>query len=78
MCGIVGILNLIERLPAEVDVLLGDSSKARKVLGWEPSTSLREGMTRTYAWIEQQYADRKNDDHAREIQIKPEVLHRPS
>jgi GDPmannose 4,6-dehydratase len=26
--------------PAEVDLLIGDSSKARKVLGWEPRTSL--------------------------------------
>ncbi len=25
--------------PAEVDTLLGDSSRARKVLGWEPTTS---------------------------------------
>jgi hypothetical protein len=28
--------------PAEVDVLLGDSSKARKVLGWKPEIDLRE------------------------------------
>jgi GDPmannose 4,6-dehydratase len=28
--------------PAEVDVLLGDASKARKVLGWEAETSLDE------------------------------------
>jgi len=28
--------------PTEVDVLLGDSSKARRVLGWEPKTSLEE------------------------------------
>jgi GDPmannose 4,6-dehydratase len=26
--------------PAEVDILLGDSSKARKALGWAPETSL--------------------------------------
>ncbi|MCX7900261.1 MAG: GDP-mannose 4,6-dehydratase, partial [Methylocystis sp.] len=26
--------------PAEVDVLLGDSSKARKALGWEPNITL--------------------------------------
>ena len=26
--------------PAEVDVLLGDSSKAQQVLGWRPETSL--------------------------------------
>lgn len=28
--------------PAEVDLLLGDSSKAREVLGWEPKVSFRE------------------------------------
>jgi GDPmannose 4,6-dehydratase len=28
--------------PAEVDVLLGDASKARRVLGWEPSVSLED------------------------------------
>jgi GDPmannose 4,6-dehydratase len=28
--------------PAEVDVLLGDSSKARKALSWEPETSLEQ------------------------------------
>lgn len=28
--------------PAEVDVLLGDSSKARRMLGWEPKISLEE------------------------------------
>ncbi|BAT57596.1 GDP-mannose 4,6-dehydratase [Variibacter gotjawalensis] len=28
--------------PAEVDVLLGDASKARKILGWEPVTKLEE------------------------------------
>ncbi|MBI3331451.1 GDP-mannose 4,6-dehydratase [Candidatus Peregrinibacteria bacterium] len=28
--------------PAEVDFLLGDASKAKKILGWEPKTSLPE------------------------------------
>ena len=28
--------------PAEVDTLIGDYSKARDVLGWEPKTSLKE------------------------------------
>jgi GDPmannose 4,6-dehydratase len=28
--------------PAEVDYLIGDASKARKVLGWEPKTSFKE------------------------------------
>ncbi|MGA1223763.1 MAG: GDP-mannose 4,6-dehydratase, partial [Phycisphaerales bacterium] len=28
--------------PAEVDQLLGDASKARTVLGWEPKTGVEE------------------------------------
>jgi GDPmannose 4,6-dehydratase len=28
--------------PAEVDVLHGDSSKARRVLGWQPTISLQQ------------------------------------
>jgi GDPmannose 4,6-dehydratase len=28
--------------PAEVDLLVGDSSKARAVLGWEPNVSFEE------------------------------------
>ena len=28
--------------PAEVEVLLGDASKARDVLGWQPSVTLEE------------------------------------
>ena len=28
--------------PAEVDVLCGDSSKAEKILGWKPTTSFSE------------------------------------
>lgn len=28
--------------PAEVDILLGDASKARRVLGWEPKTSFED------------------------------------
>jgi GDP-D-mannose 3', 5'-epimerase len=36
-----------------------DNTFIQKVLGWEPSTSLRDGLTSTYAWIEEQYHDRK-------------------
>jgi GDPmannose 4,6-dehydratase len=28
--------------PAEVDLLVGDASKAKRVLGWEPQTSFEE------------------------------------
>jgi GDPmannose 4,6-dehydratase len=28
--------------PAEVDLLIGDASKAKKILGWEPKTTLEQ------------------------------------
>jgi len=31
-----------------------DNSRLREVLGWEPQISLRDGLARTYAWIEAQ------------------------
>lgn len=36
-----------------------DNTFIKSVLGWEPSTPLRQGMQKTYAWIEQQYYARK-------------------
>ena len=34
--------------PADIDVLIGDSSKAKDVLGWEPTTSFEDMMKRMY------------------------------
>ena len=34
-----------------------DNSLCRSVLGWEPPTTLAEGLTPTYRWIEQQVAN---------------------
>jgi len=36
-----------------------DNTFIKQVLNWEPDTPLQEGMEKTYAWIKQQYADRK-------------------
>ncbi len=36
-----------------------DNTFIQQILGWEPDTPLRKGMENTYAWIKQQYADRK-------------------
>jgi GDP-D-mannose 3',5'-epimerase len=36
-----------------------DNTFIQQVLEWEPDTPLREGMEKTYAWISQQYTDRK-------------------
>jgi GDP-D-mannose 3',5'-epimerase len=36
-----------------------DNTMIKRILNWEPKTPLREGLKITYAWIEQQYAQRK-------------------
>jgi nucleoside-diphosphate-sugar epimerase len=36
-----------------------DNTLIEKVFGWEPSTPLREGLAKTYAWIKTQYEARK-------------------
>jgi len=36
-----------------------DNTFIKEVLGWEPNTPLEDGLKKTYAWIEQQYNDRK-------------------
>lgn len=36
-----------------------DNTFIKQVLNWEPNTPLRQGMEKTYAWIKQQYEDRK-------------------
>ena len=36
-----------------------DNTMIKEILDWEPDTPLREGLAKTYQWIEQQYMDRK-------------------
>ena len=38
----IGRINPVHFRPTEVDLLLGDSTKARKVLKWEPEFSFKE------------------------------------
>jgi GDP-D-mannose 3',5'-epimerase len=40
--------------PKGVNGRNSDNTKIRNLLGWEPSTRLKEGMARTYEWIESQ------------------------
>ena len=36
--------------PAEVDLLFGDATKARQVLGWKPRTTIRQALAKTVAY----------------------------
>ncbi|MEI8197196.1 MAG: NAD-dependent epimerase/dehydratase family protein, partial [Phycisphaerae bacterium] len=36
-----------------------DNTMIQQILNWQPNTPLRKGLAKTYAWIEQQFADRK-------------------
>jgi nucleoside-diphosphate-sugar epimerase len=37
-----------------------DNTMIHSILGWEPNTPLKEGLAKTYRWIEQQYRDRRS------------------
>jgi nucleoside-diphosphate-sugar epimerase len=41
--------------PKGVNGRNSDNSRIRSVLGWEPGTSLRDGMEKTYHWIEAEW-----------------------
>jgi nucleoside-diphosphate-sugar epimerase len=54
VCRIAGV-TLVRRHvdgPQGVRGRNSDNTRLRDVLGWEPRVSLEEGLTRTYAWIE--------------------------
>ena len=36
-----------------------DNTMIQRILGWEPNTSLKKGLAKTYSWISEQYSDRK-------------------
>jgi GDP-D-mannose 3',5'-epimerase len=36
-----------------------DNTFIKEIIDWEPNTPFEEGLAKTYAWIEQQYYDRK-------------------
>ena len=40
--------------PKGVNGRNSDNTKILKLLGWEPSIRLKEGMAKTYEWIESQ------------------------
>lgn len=43
-------IKRMEASPLDVRATWADISRARKVLGWEPSTSIEEGLRQTVAW----------------------------
>jgi NAD dependent epimerase/dehydratase len=48
---------------SEVERLLSDNRLARELLGWEPKTSLREGLAATIEWIERNMSNYRVGTH---------------
>jgi GDP-D-mannose 3', 5'-epimerase len=48
------------RAPKGVNGRNSDNTLIRKIFNWEPSTRLRDGLDRTYAWIYDQMANNKS------------------
>jgi nucleoside-diphosphate-sugar epimerase len=41
--------------PKGVNGRNSDNSRIQELLGWEPSIRLRDGMAKTFRWIEEEY-----------------------
>ena len=50
--------------PKGVNGRNSDNTLIQKYLGWEPDTSLRAGLEKTYAWIYDQYLARERGEPA--------------
>ncbi len=50
--------------PRGVNGRNSDNTRLRSYLNWEPSTRLRDGLARTYAWIRAEYADKYGLQHS--------------
>jgi GDP-D-mannose 3', 5'-epimerase len=68
LVSINGLVDLVESIarvklrrrhkldaPKGVNGRNSDNTLIQQLLGWQPSISLRDGMTKTYEWIEQEY-----------------------
>lgn len=42
---------------SEVERLLADNTAARKLLGWQPSTTLQQGLLITIEWMRERLRD---------------------
>jgi GDP-D-mannose 3',5'-epimerase len=72
MISVNELVNIIERIgrvrlkrkylldaPKGVGGRNSDNTMIKRILNWEPSIPIREGLRTTYRWIEQQYRDRQ-------------------
>jgi NAD dependent epimerase/dehydratase len=50
---------------SEVQLLLSDPARARQLTGWEPKVDLREGLSRTIAWVESNLGRYRVDHYVR-------------
>ena len=46
--------NMMEMQPGDISVTCADISKAKRLMGWEPKTSIEEGIKRFVEWFKQE------------------------
>ena len=46
--------NMMEMQPGDISVTCADISKAKRLMGWEPKTSIEEGIKRFVEWFQQE------------------------
>lgn len=63
----VGIVKRHVSGPQGVRGRNSDNSRLRQILGWEPEVSLEEGLTLTYAWVEEQVRRRLRVESVQEV-----------
>ena len=58
VCKVASKPAYIKQVPGPIGVhdRNSDNTRARQVLGWEPTTPLAEGIARLYPWVVQQLA----------------------
>jgi len=88
LVSINGLVDLVEEIagvrlrrnynlnaPKGVNGRNSDNTKILQYLDWQPSTRLRDGMERTYAWIHDEYHAKYGSENMKSVR-RPQVVAR--
>jgi nucleoside-diphosphate-sugar epimerase len=67
--GDAGLITHIANRPGQVDLHVGSTDKAQRLLGWRATTSLEEGLARTVDWYRRNEAWWRKRVWMRHVQV---------